>query len=385
MSEDNRQYAKVYFDFIESQAFDELTGNALKLYLRMRRYVCRARSGHSLSDFYNKGHLAVSGYLGQYAEAFGVNKSSISRWLKELEDAKFLITYYKAVKNGGSPNVWLLGRAVHIEGSKYALDVFFADHDAMAQEPDSRAALVFDQSRGDEMLSEMKASAKIVGIRTVAPTVAPVQRSAQQSAQRSNREEVIDKKNSKSLSKKAKAPPEPEQHTPADYVRVYHYKGKPAVRCHGKVNSGPWSVECPSCGDQVSIDHIGSPGVECLCGMHEIQLTKIRINETKLKHPAVDAFYRIASAYLRYGSLDPAWEDEIGAVEDIERWRLVVKQYIEHGWDVRKVANILVYYNENRLPGTRKKKEEPFESKTVVVDGVEIQTADIKLKGLTRR
>lgn len=194
-NESSRLYTKMYLDFIESKAFSDLSGNALKLYLRLRRYVCRARSNHSLSDFYIKGSLAVSGYLGQYADSFGVHKSSISRWLRELEEAKFLVTYQVAVKNTGKPNIWILGRVMHIEGSKYGIDIFFADHDAMSQEPDDRAAQIFDQSKGETVTAGMKASSKAADLLTVAPTVAPVQQSAQRSAQRSNRKDLIDKTN----------------------------------------------------------------------------------------------------------------------------------------------------------------------------------------------
>jgi len=201
MSESKRQYTKIYLDFIESETFDNLSGNALKLYLRLRRYTCRSRSNHSLCDFYIKGFLAVSGYLSQYADAFNVSKSSISRWLKELEEAKFIVTYYKAEKGRRSPNIWILGRVLHVEGSQYGIDIFFADHDALAQEPNEKAAKVFDQSKGEVTLAKMTASANFAVALTVAPMqqcVPPMQQSMEHTVapmQPSNREDLIDKSN----------------------------------------------------------------------------------------------------------------------------------------------------------------------------------------------
>ena len=81
-TESGRQYVPLYFDVITSKLYSSLSGDALQLYWLLRRYVCRARSGHSLSMFYINGYLAVSGYLGTYAKAFGKSESTISRWMK---------------------------------------------------------------------------------------------------------------------------------------------------------------------------------------------------------------------------------------------------------------------------------------------------------------
>jgi len=196
--EDGRQFVPMYFDFVESKAFSNISGNALKLYLRMRRYVCRARSGHSLSDFYLKGTLAMSGYLEQYANIFDVSKSTIFRWLSELEDAKFIITYRKAEKGRYEPNIWLLGAVYHHEGSQYGTEAFFADHDAMAQEQDTRVPETFDTTRGEIMLASMRASSLVAPLTvpsTVPSTVPKIERFVEQLAEPSNREDPIEKSN----------------------------------------------------------------------------------------------------------------------------------------------------------------------------------------------
>lgn len=226
---ENRQFTPVYLDFIDSKAFDKLSGNALKLYLRMRRYVCRARSGHSLCDFYIKGLLAVSGYLSQYADAFGVHKSSISRWLKELEEAKFIVTYHRAEKGMNEPNIWILGRIIHLEGSKYGLDAFFADHDAMAQERDERAAQIFDQSRGECIFAQMRETHKFADLLTVASMQRSVQHPVAQ-VQPSNIEDQIYKSNTLPPKKRAEEDP-PSVKAEVEYID-YDEEGFPSKPKH---------------------------------------------------------------------------------------------------------------------------------------------------------
>lgn len=192
--EDGRQFMPMYFDFVESKAFSTISGNSLKLYLRMRRYICRARSGHSLTDFYLKGCLATSGYLEQYANIFGVSKSTISRWLSELEDARFIITYRKAEKGRNEPNIWLFGSVTHYEGSQYGTEAFFADHEAMAQDQDARVPEVFDSSKGQAMIASMKAANLTVSYLEQS-TERPTEHPAERLAEPSNREVIIDKSN----------------------------------------------------------------------------------------------------------------------------------------------------------------------------------------------
>jgi len=195
MREDGRQYLPMYFDFLESRAFTDISGNALKLYLRLRRYVCRARSNHSLADFYIKGYLAVSGYLQQYADFFKVGKTTIARWIKELEDAKFLITYRKAMKGRNEPNIWILGKVTHYEGSQYGEEAFFIDHDARAQEQDGPALEVFDQARANILFAKADIKTPLTVSSTVSLDVSLLKQSMKQQTEPSNREDVIDKTN----------------------------------------------------------------------------------------------------------------------------------------------------------------------------------------------
>lgn len=183
--EDGRLYIKLYFDTITSTLYRKIGGDPLKLYLMLRRYICRARSGHSLSLFYINGYLAVSGYLGTYARLFDKSESTISRWLDELEQNEVLSTYQKGMKDG-RPSIWILGRVMHVEGSEYGVEIFFLDHLASAQETDRQVAIAFNDGQMHEC--EAPSHTKLNS------TLALLQGKMQVIMQGSNIKEVIDKK-----------------------------------------------------------------------------------------------------------------------------------------------------------------------------------------------
>ena len=358
--ENGRLYMKLYFDIITSPLYQRIPGDPLKLYFILRRYICRARSGHSLSLFYINGYLAMSGYLGTYAKLFGKSIATISRWIKTLEEHKVLFTYQKG--RDDRPSIWILGRVIHVEGSLYGEDVFFLDHLPDAQKKDQQAVATFD----DAQMKECETPEHTKLNSTLALLQLRMQTQMQRRMQTSNRKEVIEKTNSKSLSKTAKAPlPNSEEQT-TDYTITYHYKDREHVKIIGKAATGPWLINCPSC---ESIMTISGEDVahECYCGMHEIVVTKTKPRvKAQRNSEAVETYYGIVKARgVKYGSMEE-WHGEITeAVKDVARWGLVVKEYItqtgKNGkpWSALSVDRMLEYYKENRMPGTRKAKSAP--------------------------
>ena len=183
--EDGRQFIPLYFDVLTSKLYRNISGNALQLYWMMRRYVCRARSGHSLSLFYMGGALAVSGYMGSYAKIFGVADTTVGRWIKELEDHDVLKTYQKGTES--RPSIWILGKVQHIEGSQWGNELFFLDHLAVAQEEDNETIVAFDDDQIEECLGPKLSKLNL--------TTALLQVPVQVLMQVFNREERIDKTN----------------------------------------------------------------------------------------------------------------------------------------------------------------------------------------------
>jgi len=183
--EDGRQFIPLYFDVLTSKLYRNISGNALQLYWMMRRYVCRARSGHGLSLFYMGGALAVSGYLASYAKLFGVSDTTVGRWVKELEEHDVLKTYQKGTDK--RPSAWILGKVQHIEGSQWGNELFFLDHLAVAQEEDNDTIMAFDDGQIDECLGPKLSKLNL--------TTALLQVQMQVQMQVFNREERIDKTN----------------------------------------------------------------------------------------------------------------------------------------------------------------------------------------------
>lgn len=147
-----------------------------------------------------------------------------------------------------------------------------------------------------------------------------------------------------------------------------YFKDKDHVRAIGNWTNGPWEVKCLSCGEGVRIKELDTPA-ECLCGMHEYTLVK------KKKHTAgkrevgpVEAYLTIAGR--KKHTIAQEWLEEIEkTVTDLPFWRQVVKEWCGKGWNRGNVSTMLQYYEEGRLPGTRRKKEQDG-PKVTEVDGV---------------
>lgn len=139
-----------------------------------------------------------------------------------------------------------------------------------------------------------------------------------------------------------------------DYTLEVYYKDADRVKAKGRVKEGPWSVKC-DCGNTVQIDRFNAPA-DCSCGMHEIVLVERKPGgAVKKKSAAVDLYYRIAAAQVRYGSMEE-WEADISAtVSDLDRWRAVVKTAVSsRSINPRNIANLLNCYRDDRLPGQKK-------------------------------
>ncbi|MDD4986923.1 MAG: hypothetical protein PHQ43_14340 [Dehalococcoidales bacterium] len=149
----------------------------------------------------------------------------------------------------------------------------------------------------------------------------------------------------------AQAPPLNEEEEDIEPTEIY-YKDKTRVRAQGKVSEGPWVVVCDSCGNDVIIHELNSP-TECRCVMRRYTLLSGRPQpKVKPGSAAVKAYYLIT------GLKSTEWEEDIAeAITDVPRWRRVVKEYIKQGWSPKSVGTMLKYYEENRMPGTKKEGE----------------------------
>ncbi len=181
-------------------------------------------------------------------------------------------------------------------------------------------------------------------------------------SQRSRHNKESIKKERKNALSSAKSTEEPAQDLPADpvpedYTVHYYYRNKEFVRAVGTVTKGPWVVNCPNCENDVTIGAL-EEATECLCGMHEFVLMKHRPKAVlPEENEAVAAYFLITGR--KRGTIAQVWLDEIVAkVTDVPFWRQVVKEYCGQGWNRGSVDKMLKYYEEGRLPGTRKKKED---------------------------
>lgn len=173
-------------------------------------------------------------------------------------------------------------------------------------------------------------------------------------------QEELTKEEVPTQEKRAASPPFKEEYSKPYSMEIY-YKDKSLVTVVGTVSNGPWSVKCPSCLDSVTINRLNVP-TECLCGMHEFILSPKKLDKPKVqrKSESVEAYYAIVrSRGVRHGANEEFEADIAAAVTDLTRWRQVVKEYIhpDFGGNPYGVDKMLVYYNENRLPGSRKQKE----------------------------
>ena len=113
------QFIKTTFPLIDSELMKSWDARGYKLYLKMRRHICRS-SKHRLSGYWLQGYLAVDGYLGSWASWMGVSKQVISKLLKWMEEKNIIVCAQKS-KTAGQPNIYILGQVLHIEGSENAL------------------------------------------------------------------------------------------------------------------------------------------------------------------------------------------------------------------------------------------------------------------------
>ena len=125
------QFIMLEFPFIDSELYDEWDPRGMKLYWKMRRYVCRSNN-HRLAGYWQKGYLATEGFQGTWAKMLGISQSTVSKLLRWMEE-KGIITCGHRSRTAGDPNVYILGRVFHIEGSNKPVEVFLMDHHYQAQ------------------------------------------------------------------------------------------------------------------------------------------------------------------------------------------------------------------------------------------------------------
>lgn len=119
----NPQFVGLSFDLIDSPIYDQVDGRGFKLYVKLRRFVWRKETG-PLGEYFKTGHLAMDGYLSQWAEWLGVSKPTVSRILNQLEEAGWIKWVVRSTK-GGESNVLILGRWISVDGKR--VEVYFVD------------------------------------------------------------------------------------------------------------------------------------------------------------------------------------------------------------------------------------------------------------------
>jgi len=125
------QFIMLEFPFVDSELYDEWDPRGMKLYWKMRRYVCRS-SEHRLAGYWQQGYLAVEGFQGTWAKSLGVSQSVVSKLLGWMEEKRVAICAHKS-RTAGDPNVYVLGRVFHVEGSDRPVEVFLLDHHYQSQ------------------------------------------------------------------------------------------------------------------------------------------------------------------------------------------------------------------------------------------------------------
>jgi hypothetical protein len=145
-----------WFAFIDSKLFREWPGDSYKLYLYMRRYTNRRRDG-ALGGYYLKGWLVTAGTMPYWANLFGVDRSTISRWLKWLEDHKLVLCLSKT-QRAGERSIYALGQVYDIPGGK-PVEVFYLDHaideyDAASKPPEGGDPVLAQDAPDAPMLLE---------------------------------------------------------------------------------------------------------------------------------------------------------------------------------------------------------------------------------------
>lgn len=124
ISEEKRQYIPITFDLIDS-GYGGISGDALALYLAMRRFVCRTEN-HRLGGYFKAGLLVSAGWLENWTRYVGgCSRSKISR-LSDCLEGVGLIT--KIVTRGEEP-IFVLGewKKVEFGNESVILEYFYAD------------------------------------------------------------------------------------------------------------------------------------------------------------------------------------------------------------------------------------------------------------------
>ena len=125
------QFIMLEFPFIDSELYDEWDPRGMKLYWKMRRYVCRSNN-HRLAGYWQKGYLATEGFQGTWAKMLGISQPTISKLLRWMEEKGIIICGHRS-RTAGDPNVYILGKVFHVEGSDKPVEVFLMDHHYQAQ------------------------------------------------------------------------------------------------------------------------------------------------------------------------------------------------------------------------------------------------------------
>lgn len=134
------QFVMMRFDLLDSEQFDLMHPQAIKLYLKLRRFIWRSADKGRLAEHFARGNLAVEGYCPQWAEWLQTSRSTAGRMVKELEDAGWLVRAYQS-RGREDPNILYLGFWVEVGEDR--LEIYFADttspKETVAARRDTRA------------------------------------------------------------------------------------------------------------------------------------------------------------------------------------------------------------------------------------------------------
>jgi hypothetical protein len=124
------QFVMVRFSLLDSPGFDEMDARAVKLYLKLRRYVWRSEKG-PLADWFRSGYLVADGYMKQWGDWLGVSKSTASRMIACLVEAGWIAWGEKSAV-GKAPNVIILGVWQSLPSGE-RLEIFYVDHGTVSE------------------------------------------------------------------------------------------------------------------------------------------------------------------------------------------------------------------------------------------------------------
>lgn len=119
----NPQFVPVPFPVLDSTEFDAMDPQAIKLYLKMRRFIWRKSTGE-LGDWFSRGWLVLDGNLNQWGTWLGVSKSTVSRKLNALHDARWALWLFRSQATTDR-NVVALG--TWVPAGEVRVEVYFLD------------------------------------------------------------------------------------------------------------------------------------------------------------------------------------------------------------------------------------------------------------------